>query len=272
MISIGYAGRFFPDNFRPLQGELAFARQAGFECLQFMGKPDGLGKDHLRISLDEAGKQFADSGLISVMEIIIRVSLAGEIVAGQSVQAFLEANLSAIRALKCVCVHVHLAPVVGMLDFDVFAFEESLVNDFRACVEVAQAEGFAFGFEHNEPDQRIHGSPKQCDHLLQTVEGLNFVWDVNHTMPDQLQAYSDLLPRTQMLHVSDTPLPEVNYHLPLGEGNINWVQVGEILKASGFRGPAILEVGGIPKSGGFGRDTDAALVKSLAIWKQVLGA
>jgi hypothetical protein len=34
--------------------------------------------------------------------------------------------------------------------------------------------------------------------------------------------------------------------------------------ARGYRGPAILEIGGIPKSGGFGRDTDDALTDSHA--------
>ena len=265
---IGYVGRFFPDNFRPVQEELAFAKRSGFACLQFMGRPEGLEQAHLKISLEEVGKAATDLGVTSVMEMIIRVSLTGELVAKRSIQTFLEANLPAIRALNCACVHAHLAPVVGVQDFDVTAFEDQLVNGFRACVGIAQREGFAFGFEHNEPDQRIYSSPEQCEQLLQAVDGLNFVWDINHTTPDQMQAYSTLLPRTQMVHVSDTPLPEVNYHLPLGEGNINWVQVGDILQANDFDGPAILEVGGIPKSGGFGRDTDVALVKSLAILKQ----
>jgi L-ribulose-5-phosphate 3-epimerase len=34
------------------------------------------------------------------------------------------------------------------------------------------------------------------------------------------------------------------------------------LAAAGFAGPAILEIGGLPKSGGYGRDTDEALNKS----------
>jgi sugar phosphate isomerase/epimerase len=66
-----------------------------------------------------------------------------------------------------------------------------------------------------------------------------------------------------MLHVADTRLPETNEHLPLGMGTVDFAHICQVVRASGFHGPAILEIGGLPKSGGFGRDTDAALVDSL---------
>jgi len=65
-----------------------------------------------------------------------------------------------------------------------------------------------------------------------------------------------------MLHVADTPLPAVNYHLPLGLGSIDVTAYCRALLARGFQGPAILEIGGLPQSGGFGRDTDTALIDS----------
>jgi L-ribulose-5-phosphate 3-epimerase len=65
-----------------------------------------------------------------------------------------------------------------------------------------------------------------------------------------------------MVHVSDTPLPEVNYHLPLGMGTIDFVDYFIWLVGRGFTGPAVLEIGGLPKSGGYGRDTDEALIDS----------
>jgi len=34
------------------------------------------------------------------------------------------------------------------------------------------------------------------------------------------------------------------------------------LVAGGYSGPAILEIGGLPESGGYGRDTDDALIVS----------
>jgi sugar phosphate isomerase/epimerase len=71
-----------------------------------------------------------------------------------------------------------------------------------------------------------------------------------------------MIPRMSMLHISDTPLPEVNYHLPLGLGTVDLEGYGRALEESGLHGPAILEIGGLPKSGGFGRDTDTALIDS----------
>ncbi len=65
-----------------------------------------------------------------------------------------------------------------------------------------------------------------------------------------------------MLHVADTPLPAVNYHLPLGLGSIDVTAYCRTLLVRDFQGPAILEIGGLPQSGGFGRDTDAALIDS----------
>jgi hypothetical protein len=46
-------------------------------------------------------------------------------------------------------------------------------------------------------------------------------------------------------------------------GNIDFPDICRRLRAANFAGPAILEIGGLPKSGGYGRDTDAALVDSL---------
>lgn len=66
-----------------------------------------------------------------------------------------------------------------------------------------------------------------------------------------------------MLHVADTPLPAVNHHLPLGLGTIDFPAYFAALLSRGCRGPAILEIGGLPHSGGYGRDTDDALIESL---------
>jgi sugar phosphate isomerase/epimerase len=62
-----------------------------------------------------------------------------------------------------------------------------------------------------------------------------------------------------LVHVSDTPLPETNHHLPLGRGNVDFapLQVFDDV-------PLVLEIGGLPHSGGPGLDTDDALRDSLA--------
>jgi L-ribulose-5-phosphate 3-epimerase len=52
--------------------------------------------------------------------------------------------------------------------------------------------------------------------------------------------------------------------LPLGLGTVDFTTYCRALLARGFHGPAILEIGGLPVSGGYGRDTDAALIDSRA--------
>jgi sugar phosphate isomerase/epimerase len=79
---------------------------------------------------------------------------------------------------------------------------------------------------------------------------------------EKLQAANLTATMEILIHVSDTPLPEVNHHLPLGLGTIDYSSYSRALLQGGFHGQAILEIGGQPKSGGFGRDTDAALVDS----------
>jgi sugar phosphate isomerase/epimerase len=93
---------------------------------------------------------------------------------------------------------------------------------------------------------------------------LGFVWDFNHTHPDHATGFKALAPRLSLLHVADAPLPETNYHLPLGLGTINVADYCHTAIAAGYTGVAILEIGGLPKSGGFGRDTDTALQESRA--------
>jgi hypothetical protein len=64
--------------------------------------------------------------------------------------------------------------------------------------------------------------------------------------------------RMTLLHVSDTPLPQTNHHLPLGRGNVDLAPVRTFEDV-----PLILEIGGLPHSGGPGLDTDEALLDSL---------
>jgi hypothetical protein len=59
--------------------------------------------------------------------------------------------------------------------------------------------------------------------------------------------------------VSDTPLPETNHHLPLGRGTVDFSVLEQIEDV-----PFILEIGGLPHSGGPGLDTNEALLDSLA--------
>jgi sugar phosphate isomerase/epimerase len=261
-LQIGMNGRFFPANWRPPREEIAFAHQAGFAALQFPGKAEGLRAVHLDDELTTVRQLLQTAGLMAVMEMVIHVDRHGLTATGQTPLAVLQANLPAITTLPCTCVHWHLVLSETIDEAAVRRLEGGLIPQFTEGVALGTQHGFRFGFEHNEPELLLFGSPSACAALLAAVPGLHFVWDFNHTTPQDLPAFLALIPRMSMLHVSDTPLPKVNHHLPLGMGTIDFAAYCQALRAGGFHGPAILEIGGLSKSGGYGRDTDAALQDS----------
>jgi len=263
VLHIGMNVRQFPGNWRPASEEIAFARAAGFRALQFQGQEPGLTPERLGESFAAVADALAGAGIEAVMEIIVRVDAAGRTASGLTPLDLLERNLPAIIALPCTRVHWHLVPLAPEDDATLRALERSLVPQFAAAVAHGERHGFRFGFEHNEPRIGLCATPERCAALLDAVPGLGFVWDMNHTAPEHLGGFLALLHRTTMLHVSDTRLPTVNDHYPLGMGAIDFPAYCRALVAGGFSGPAILEIGGLPQSGGYGRDTDDALIDSL---------
>jgi hypothetical protein len=264
--------RLFPSNWRPAQQEIGFARRAGFRTIQFHGQEHGVSSQYLGEAPERVGASLVAAVVTPVMEIVVRVDADGLSPAGQTPLAVLNANLPAIQALECACVHWHLAPVRHLTTAELRGLERAMLPQLAEATVLGERYGFRFGFEHNEPDIPLFATPEVCAATLAEVPSLWFVWDLNHTPPDQLEGYLGLAPRMSMLHVSDTPLPEVNHHLPLGQGSIDLTAYIAGLLAGGFRGPAILEIGGLPKSGGYGRDTDAALQESLALLKHAIAA
>jgi sugar phosphate isomerase/epimerase len=261
-ITIGMNGRFFANNWRPAAQEIAFAKAAGFQAMQFAVRDEGLSPQKLGDSFAATAAQLADANLTPVMEIVVAVDATGHNPQGVTPLAILEANLPAIQALGIYAAHWHLVPLAGLTVDAIRRVEELVRPDLAAGVALANAHGFRLGIEHNEPDFHLFGTPQVCAAALDVTPGLHFVWDLNHTEPAALADFLALTPRMSMLHISDTPLPAVNHHLPVGQGTIDFTHYFTELQARGFRGPAILEIGGQPKSGGFGRDTDEALLDS----------
>ncbi len=262
-IKIGMNGRFFTNNWRPAVAEVAFAAEAGFQAIQFPGPEEGLSAAHLGGDLAEVRARLREAAIVPVMEIVVRIdSPSGRTARGLTPLDVLQANLPAITALGCACAHWHLVLRFPASDAEAFAFEDDLYDPLEAGVALGRDLGFRFGIEQNEPEWHPFKSPAACARALRAVEGLGFVWDLNHAVPGDVDKYLALAPRMQMLHVADTPLPVVNHHLPIGQGTVNFEAYFEALTRGGFAGPAILEIGGLPKSGGYGRDTDAALIDS----------
>ncbi len=262
---IGMNGRFFANNWRPAFQEIDFASQHGFRVLQFQGKEEGLQAEHLGAPLAEIGAKLKEHNITAVMEILLRVDKQGKTASGKTFVEVLESNLEAIKRLSCACVHVHFAPLPEIDKADLQKLEHTLLAQLEQAVLLADEIGFKFGFENNEPDIGLFATPDSCAYALEAIPNLSFVWDVNHTTPEQVKGFQKLTPRMTMLHIADTPLPEVNHHLPLGQGKIDFKDFCESLRKHNFQGPAILEIGGLAKSGGFGKDTDEALKASLQL-------
>ncbi len=263
MFHIGMNARQFPGNWRPASEEIAFARDSGFAALQLQGQEPGLTPERLGTSFAVVADALAAAGIEAVIEIIVRIDASGRTASGLTPLDVLELNLPAITALSCTSVHWHLVPLAPESDAILHALENSLMPQFAVAVALAEAHHFRFGFEHNEPRIGLCATPERCASLLDAVPCLGFVWDMNHTAPEHLGGFLALISRMTMLHVSDTPLPTVNDHYPLGMGAIDFPAYCRALIAGRFSGPAILEIGGLPQSGGYGRDTDAALIDSL---------
>lgn len=262
-IRIGLNARLFPNNWRPAHQEIAFAAEHGFECIQFPGQVNGLDETRLGASIHAVAHELAVARVDAVMEIVIRIDASGRTAGGKRLIDVLRANLPAITGLPCERAHVHLAPAERMDISTLRRLEQGAAPEFLEMVAVAREYGFVLGFEHNEPGIPLFATPAGCGVLLEAVPDLSFVWDFNHTPSQDLTDILALAPRMSMLHVSDTPLPATNHHLPLGLGNVDIGNYCMALAGAGFIGPAILEIGGLPKSGGYGRDTDAALIDSL---------
>lgn len=263
-LQIGMNARLFPNFWRPALQEIAFAGAHGFAALQFHGSPEGLGPQALGAPLEEVAAALRDSAVTPVMEIILRVDAEARCAGEMTPLDVLRANLPAITALGCTCVHWHPIHTVPLDAEGRRELERRLLPWLAWAADLAARHGFRFGVEHNEPKTDLFSSPQICAAALEAAPGLGFVWDLNHTPSEWLDDFLALTPRMSMLHVADTPLPEVNHHLPLGLGTIDFPAYMGALLARGFAGPAVLEIGGLPRSGGYGRDTDAALVESRA--------
>jgi sugar phosphate isomerase/epimerase len=240
-------GRFFPGNWRPPVDEIRFASESGFAALQIRTDAPGEIARDLRADLGEVGRAFAETSVEPVVEMLLRLSDY------PSIAAALEANLAALAELGCRRVHVH--PVPGAPNVDVAALEQDLPRLFSEAVEVANAHGLVLGVEHNSREHRLLVEPDSCTSLLAAVPGLSFVWDLNHADP---RGFASLRDRLSLVHASDTPLPTTNHHLPIGLGNIDFSVLASV------EVPVILEIGGLPVSGGPGFDSDDALRASQA--------
>jgi sugar phosphate isomerase/epimerase len=248
-VDVGMLGRFFGrltgGNWRPPEQELRFAAAAGFDTVQIRSDRAGEIEDELGVSPHALGELFDDVGLEPVVEMLVRHSGERGTLARE-----LRANLEALEAMGVLRVHIH---PVGPREA-----APLLHDDFAEALAVAEGASLLLGVEHNAPGHRLLVEPDEIEDLLDRLPALWFVWDTNHTLPEHRDRVLALKERFSLVHVSDTPLPATNHHLPLGRGNVDFSPLAGVDDV-----PLVLEIGGLPHSGGPGLDTDGMLLDSL---------
>lgn len=260
---IGYVDRCFPDNWRPALDEVAFAATHRFEALQYMVHPNVPGRpQHSDTPLEELHNALVEANILPTLEINCRVMENGRVADGRTPLELLDSFLPFITMVGCGHVHLHATAAIPFNALTLAQVEDGLIRQFADGVAWAKANGFPFAFEHNaygEKNGLIFARPQRCTDALNAVSGLGFVWDFNHTHPDDVAGFLALAPRVTLAHVSDTPLPAVNHHLPLGLGTVDFPRYCAALRQVNFEGAMILEIGGLPISGGYGKDRNEAL-------------
>ena len=142
----------------------------------------------------------------AVMEIIVILNPAtGRSRAGLTPIQILHNNLPAIRAMRCSCVHWHMAAASPFQPEDLPGLEYAMLPQLAQAFDMGQQHGFYFGLEHNETGLQIFASPESINAALDAVPGLGFVWDLNHSPAEHMAAYLELAARISMLHLADTP-------------------------------------------------------------------
>jgi L-ribulose-5-phosphate 3-epimerase len=255
-IRIGHNARIFENDFHPALEEIRFAKRARFSGIQFPDRQGGLLEHRLGAGFAEIQHAFEDAQLDVALEIFHEV---GHEVSWTPLET-LRKSLPAIQGLGITLVHWHLHTRQPISEQP--RLEDFLALEFAAGVEIAQEYGFKIAFEHNDKNILL-ANPQACANMLKRVPGLGFVCDLNHFPADQLPDYAALAPRITMLHISDSPLPQLNHHRPIGLGKIDFQTYFKAFLEHGFDGMGILEIGGQPWAGGYGQDTDDALEDSL---------
>lgn len=267
---IGIVGRFFPVHYRPALDEISFLAKHEFGAIQFNGTDQGFNSSFLGASFLTIHEELVSSNIQPTMELTVRIDVFGKTTTNLSISQVLENNLPAITELECNPVHIHVVPPQELSRDERTNLMHICKQQFSVMVRLAEENNFVLGMEHNDPAFPLFGNYASCEEVLSKEPKLKFTWDTNHTTTEELHLFQNWFNRLAVVHVSDSPLPELNYHWSLGRGSIDFAAYLKPLVASNYQGIYILEVGGLPKSGGYGQDTDQALLSSKQHLEEVL--
>lgn len=121
---------------------------------------------------------------------------------------------------------------------------EANIDAFRRLLEYAKARGMIFMMENIAPH---FNSPRDLSEVFAAVPGLGFHLDVGHANLETehnmtVELASLFADHLEHVHFSDNNGGNLDLHLPLGVGKIDWKWIVHILKRIGYDGTITLEV------------------------------
>lgn len=141
--------------------------------------------------------------------------------------------------IRTAVVHTCLEPVA---DADRAARMERSKESLRELAECAQAAGVVVAVEEL-PRSCLGNCSREMLELLSADERLRLCFDTNHLLgEDAVQFLSFMSGKIRTVHFSDYDFIDERHWLP-GEGKIDWRALLRALKATGYTGPFLYEVG-----------------------------
>lgn len=168
---------------------------------------------------------------------------------GIQIQSIVEVKKSIKLARALNAIHMTFHPgQLTVKDRLVNEHMETLVTNTRKLVEYAKEKDVALSIEVMEPiEKELITDPETINNLLEQVgEGLYATLDIAHTPLEESNiSYFEDIKRVNSIHLSDAR--KGKYHLPLGEGEIDLVEVLRYFEKTDL--PVVLE----------GMDTEGSL-------------
>ncbi len=163
-------------------------------------------------------------------------------------------------ALGCSTIVVH-GPWKNM---STGSFMDATLSNLRLLCDRCSDYGVVVALE-NTPSSPLAGSPEAMTEFARKIDhpNLGFTVDITHAyqLGQDPMIYIESLPQIAHIHASDFDTETDQYHMPPGDGVVDWPGIIAALLAKGFSGNFILEL--LPKA--LGDDPARTLRQSAAL-------
>lgn len=222
-------------------GEIRCFADAGFDFIDLTLEPQRAYSGTLRI--DEVKRALDKTGLGIIGHTAYYLPIASPMpeVRQAAIQE-IERDILIFTELGAELVNIH--PFIEAPLHETRWIRERNIEAFRHLSEKARASGLELMLENMPPN---FNSPRDLATIFAAVPEMGFHLDVGHAnletehnMTVELASY--FADRLRHVHFSDNNGGNLDLHLPLGVGKIDWQWVVHILKRIGYDGTITLEV------------------------------